>query len=84
MTGRLPEKPAKILFPSACYPFCILEKNLVIFSGVFPWGAQIHPPAYAASRLRPLALLFLITACPARVLIRTLKPWVRLRLVLLG
>ena len=38
----------------------------------------------AESRLRPLARRLLITACPARVLIRLRKPWVRLRLMLLG
>jgi len=50
----------------------------------FPWEARIFSPAYAASRFRPFALLLLITACPDLVLIRTLKPWVRLRVVLPG
>lgn len=38
----------------------------------------------ALKRARPLARRALITARPARVLMRCLKPWVRLRLILLG
>lgn len=38
----------------------------------------------AANCIRPFALLLLITARPERVFIRTRKPWVRARLVLLG
>ncbi len=39
---------------------------------------------YAVNCLRPLARLLLTTACPERVFIRTRKPWVRARLILLG
>lgn len=38
----------------------------------------------AANCMRPFARLLLITARPERVFIRTRKPWVRARLVLLG
>jgi hypothetical protein len=40
--------------------------------------------AQADNCFRPFALLLLITACPDRVFIRTRKPWVRARLILLG
>lgn len=39
---------------------------------------------YAESLLRPFALRALITALPARVLILSRNPWVRLRFKLLG
>ncbi len=48
------------------------------------WGVQTVSQTHADSRFRPLALLLLTTACPARVLIRSRKPWVRFRLILLG
>jgi len=38
----------------------------------------------AANCLRPFALLLLMTAWPVRVFIRTRKPWVRARLMVLG
>jgi hypothetical protein len=41
-------------------------------------------PAYTAKRLRPLARRAANTARPPRVLERTKKPWVRLRLVTEG
>ena len=62
MADHLPEIPAKNLVPSVGFPVYKHEKIQVIFSEVFPWGVQIPSPAYAASRLRPLALLLLITA----------------------
>jgi hypothetical protein len=39
---------------------------------------------YAVSLLRPLALRDFMTALPARVLILSRNPWVRLRFKLLG
>jgi len=40
--------------------------------------------SYAESLKRPFALRALITALPARVLILSRNPWVRLRFILLG
>lgn len=45
---------------------------------------SISSQSYAESLLRPRALRALITALPARVLILSRNPWVRLRFRLLG
>lgn len=74
----------KILSLSADFLFYTHMQTHVVSGGGFPWEAQIFSPAYADNRFRPLALLLLITACPALVLIRALNPWVRFRLILLG
>lgn len=53
------------------------------YKGSF-WKPVIFQLNYAERRLRPLALRALRIARPALVLIRARKPWVRLRLMLLG
>jgi hypothetical protein len=54
----------------------------------FPQQGAFQKPVlgqdYAESLLRPFALRALIIALPARVLILSRNPWVRLRFILLG
>ena len=52
--------------------------------GASPAGRRERAACYADRRLRPLARLRLIRARPVEVLMRARKPWVRLRLILLG
>ena len=46
--------------------------------------AAIRARGYAERRLRPFCRRFLMTNLPARVLMRLRKPWVLLRLRVLG
>ena len=61
-------------------PFIDTLKITLFFQPLL-WGKRVLFRAHADNRLRPLARLRLITACPARVLMRTKKPWVLERLV---
>jgi hypothetical protein len=58
--------------------------KLPVFSQQTYFGKSKSFFHQAESCLRPLARRRLITACPARVLMRNRNPWVRLRLILLG
>lgn len=58
--------------------------KLPTFSDKGAFQKSLPGQCYADSLLRPFALRDLITALPARVLILSRNPWVRLRFKLLG
>lgn len=66
----------------------VLEYAPVLFWLIQPAAARVtrarQNVVYALRRLRPLARRALITARPPGVAMRARKPWVRLRLIMLG
>ncbi len=90
-TDSQPARTGQIWPADQCEAFAMQTPSLAVnfiklptFTNQGAFQKSLPGQSYADNLLRPFALRDFITALPARVLILSRNPWVRLRFKLLG